>query len=134
MIRCSNCVRFITISGAGVLTGAITVIKRTRGVITDDWRSVYFNFGLAPAVRNHIPIKIIAIYFYTTIAVKITFFVFCIPSSIRECGDSLTESCKINSLLTIISLFTNFAIRMFYSSALLSIRWISRFMTSPVLS
>ena len=121
MIRCSNCVRFIKISGAGVLTGTITVIKRTRGVITDNWRSIYFDFSLAPAVRNHIPIKIIAIHFYTTVAVKMTFFIFCIPSSIRECGNSLAKSCKIDSLLAIIPLFTNFAIRMFYSSALLSI-------------
>lgn len=122
MIRLSNCIRLITISGAGVLTGTITVIKRTRGVVTDNWRSIYFNFSLTPAVRNHIPIKIIAIYFYTAIAVKMTLFVFCIPSGVRERSDSFTESCKINSLLAIFSLFTNFAIRMFYSSALLSMR------------
>ena len=121
MIRCSNCIRFIKILRTSILTGAITIIKMTRGVITNDWRSVCFGFSLLPSVRNHIPVKIIAIYLYTTIAVKMSFFVFCIPSGIRECGNGFTESCKINPLLTNISFFTNFTIRMFYFSTLLSI-------------
>ena len=122
MIRCSNCIRFIKILRAGVLTSAITIIIRTRGVITNDWRSVCFSFNLAPAVRNHIPVKIITIHLYTTITVKMSFFIFCIPSGVRESGNGFTESCKINSLLTIASFFTNFTIRMFYFSTLLSIR------------